>query len=289
MSSQTTIPSETLSDAERAALLKLLADDDPVVYGAVRGKILSSGAETGEWLRPHLLSADPLVRRRAREIVTYFDRLDADTQFLAFCLKHGEEFNIEEGAWLLARTAYSEINIEAYQALLDDFAVDLEGKVNAKSEAETVLRTLNEYFYDRLGFVGNEQNYYDPENSYLNRVVDRRTGNPISLSVLYLMLGRRLKLPIAGIGLPGHFLCQYQSSSDEIYLDVFNQGQFLTKADCIRYLLRGSYSLREEFLSPMSARRILMRMCSNLHKIYHQLRLTDETTRLQRYIIALAR
>src|SRR5690606_39368836 len=66
-----------------------------------------------------------------------------------------------------------------------------------------------------LGFRGNEQNYYDPANSYFNRVIDRRTGNPISLCLLFMLLGRRLEMPIAGIGFPGHFLCRYQTSQEE--------------------------------------------------------------------------
>src|SRR6185436_11866463 len=148
---------------------------------------------------------------------------------------------------------------------------------------------LNEYLFGELGFAGDEQNYYDPQNSYLNRVLDRRRGNPINLSLLYLFLARRLKLPMAGIGLPGHFVCRYQSTADEIYVDVFNRGRFLTKADCVQFLLNGNHGLREDFLTPVSTRRLLMRVCSNLHQVYLQLEKPEETTRLQRYLVALAR
>ena len=99
-----------------------------------------------------------------------------------------------------------------------------------------LLLIINHYLFDELGFTGNEENYYDPENSYLNRVMDQRTGNPINLCLLYMLLARRLRLPVAGIGLPGHFICRYQSTAAEIYLDPFNRGKFLTKADCVQYL-----------------------------------------------------
>src|SRR5215469_2329343 len=288
-SPDTVAPTKELSESQRNALIKLLGDEDPAVFQTVRDKILSFGEEAGEWLRPHRLSDDPLLRRRACEIVRHFDRQEADTWFLAFCLKHGEEFDLEEGVWLLALTQYPDINVEAYRALLDEFAGELRERIDVTETAKEILTTVNNYVFDELGFSGDEENYYDPQNSYLNRVVDRRKGNPINLSLLYLLLARRLKLPVTGIGLPGHFICRYQSTASEIYVDAFHHGKFLTKADCIQYLMSGNHSLQDEFLAPVSTRRILMRICSNLHQIYSQMELSEETTRLQRYLVALAR
>lgn len=290
MSSPVTVtPAKELSESQWKALVNLLGDDDPAIYQTVRDKILSFGEEAGQWLRPHRLSDDPLLRRRAREIVLHFDRQEADTWFLAFCLKHGEEFDLEEGIWLLALTQYPEINVEAYRALLDHFVSELRERIDFNETHKEILTTINNYVFDELGFSGDEENYYDPQNSYLNRVIDRRKGNPINLSLLYLLLARRLQLPMAGIGLPGHFICRYQSTSDEIYVDAFHHGKFLTKADCIQYLVSGSHGLQDEFLAPVSTRRMLMRICSNLHQIYSQMELAEETTRLQRYLVALAR
>ena len=255
----------------------------------MRTKILSCGAEAGAWLRPHLLSPDPVLRRRVREIIRYFDQQAADIRFLAFCLKHGEELDLEEGAWLFAATEYPDINIEGYRAVLDEYAAELRERISVEEDGGQMLGAINRYLFDELGFAGNEQNYYDPQNSYLNRVLDRRTGNPISLCLFYLLLARRLRLPVAGIGLPGHFLCRYQSTSDEIYLDVFNRGRLLTKADCIQHLIQGKHRLREDFLSPVSPRRLLTRVCANLHQIYLQLDLAEEATRLQRHLVALGR
>src|SRR6185369_13224160 len=187
MSAPSTIsPAKALSESQRKALINLLGDDDPAIYQTVREKILSFGDEAGEWLRPHRLSSDPLLRRRAQEIIRHFDRQEADTWFLAFCLKHGEEFDLEEGAWLLALTQYPDINVEAYRALLDHFARELRERIDFTESAQEILGTINNYLFDELGFTGNEEKYYDPQNSYLNRVVDRRTGNPINLSLLYL-------------------------------------------------------------------------------------------------------
>jgi regulator of sirC expression with transglutaminase-like and TPR domain len=291
MSAPATIaPPETLSESQKGALLKLLADEDTAVYRPVREKILSYGSEVViSWLQPHTLSNDPALRRRAQDIIWYFGRQAADNRFLGFCLKHGEEFELEEGVWLLAQTQYPDINVEAYQALLDSFAAELRERLDLTREPKEVLTRINAYLFEELGFSGNEENYYDPENSYLNRVIDRRTGNPINLSLLYMLLARRLRLPVTGIGLPGHFICRHQSSAAEIFIDAFNGGKFLSKADCVQYLAHANYSLRDDCLAPVSSRRMLLRICGNLHQTYLQLQRTEATTRIQRYLVALAR
>jgi regulator of sirC expression with transglutaminase-like and TPR domain len=280
---------EELSQSQKTALLTLLTDDDPSIYRKIRQKIISFGPPSAEWLRPYALSRDPVLRRRAQEIVLSFDRQAADDAFLGFCLKHGEAFDLEEGAWKLAQTQYPDINVAGYQAVLDSFAADIGESLREATQPEDILNTLNRYLFDELGFVGNEEQYYDPDNSYLNRVLDRRSGNPISSCLVYLLLARRLLLPITGIGLPGHFVCRYQSSSAEIYIDAFNRGKLMTKADCVQYLLQGNYSVRDDYLAPVSPRRILLRICGNLHQIYLQLEQAEASTRFQRYLVALAR
>jgi regulator of sirC expression with transglutaminase-like and TPR domain len=282
-------PPEALSESQKSALLNLLADEDNAVYRTVREKILSYGSDVIDWLQPHTLSNDPALRRRSQDIISHFGRQAADNRFLGFCLKHGEEFELEEGVWLLAQTQYPDINIEAYQALLDSFAAELRERLDLTREAKEVLTRINSYLFEELGFSGNEENYYEPENSYLNRVIDRRTGNPINLSLLYMLLARRLRLPVTGIGLPGHFICRHQSSAAEIFIDAFNGGKFLSKADCVQYLVHANYSLRDDCLAPVSSRRMLLRICGNLHQTYLQLQRTEETTRIQRYLVALAR
>jgi regulator of sirC expression with transglutaminase-like and TPR domain len=284
----TSLPAK-LSKSEQTALVNLLADDDFAVYDAIRKKVVSCGPEALEWLRPHAISGDPVLRRHTLDIIKHFESKQADNQFLTFCLKHGEEFDLEKGAWLLAKTAHPTINTEAYQAMLDCYASELRERIDSQSDPDAILAAFNKYLFQELGFTGNVTNYYDPGNSYLNCVLDRRTGNPINLSLFYMLLARRLRLPVIGIGLPGHFICRYQSTAGEFYIDPFNRGQLLTKADCIKYLQRGNYNLSDDFLTPVSARRIFMRICSNLHQIYTELGLAEETGRLQHYLVALAR
>ncbi|MGA2750559.1 MAG: transglutaminase-like domain-containing protein [Verrucomicrobiota bacterium] len=278
-----------LDEKQRQALISLLADDDAKVYRTVRERIISYGPACSEWLREHTLSNDPVLRRRANEIVYHFARQGADTQFLAFCLNQGEDFDLEHGVLLLSRTHYPGINIEAYSALLDDIARDLRQRLDLNGPADLILRVVNDYLFRQLKFTGDEHNFYDPENSYFNRVMDRRVGNPISLSILYLLLARRLRLPVAGIALPGHFLVRYQSSRAELYVDAFHGGRLLTKADCVKHVVQLRQRFEESCLAPVSPRRILLRICANLHQIYTQQKAPVQAERLQRYLVALAK
>jgi regulator of sirC expression with transglutaminase-like and TPR domain len=120
-------------------------------------------------------------------------------------------------------------------------------------------------------------------------VLDHRVGNPINLCLVYLLLARRLRLPVAGIGLPGHFLCRYQSSRAEVYVDAFHGGRVLVKADCVKLVMQWQHRFDDSFLAPLSARRILMRICSNLHSVYGHQKSASQAERLQRYIVALAK
>jgi len=278
-----------LDEKQRKALISLLADDDQNVYRTVREKILSIGPGSIPWLREHQLSNDPVLRRRAKEIVQYFERQEADTHLLAFCLNQGEDFDLEQSVLLLARTQYPEINPEAYSALLDDYAGELRDRLDLHGEPVLILKLINDYLFREQRFVGDENNFYDPDNSYLNRVMDRRTGNSMSLSLVYLLVTRRLRLPMAGIGLPGHFLCRYQSSRAEIYVDAFRGGRFLTKADCIKHVVQLRQRFDDSCLAPVSSRRILLRICANLHQIYTQRKSAEQADRLQRYLVALAK
>ncbi len=283
-----TLP-DRLPESQRAALISLLADDDPAVYKTVRERLVSCGPVAREWLRPYLLSSDAVLRRRAQELVQLFGRQTADNRFLAFCLKQGEDLDLEQGAWLLAQTRYPDANTEAYQALLDEFAADLRERIVFGRGDRSILNTISHCLFGELGFSGSEASYQDPDASYLNRVMDQRTGLPISLCLVFMLVAKRLHLPVTGIGLPGHFICRFQTSSDELYVDCFKQGRLMTKADCVHYLLSGHYELRDEYLLPLSPRRTLMRICGNLHRIYYHLKAGEEATRLQRYLVALAR
>lgn len=280
---------DCLPERQRVALISLLVDDDPTIYHLVRIKLLSCGFQACEWLRPHLLSSDPVMRRRALEIVHSLARQNSDELFLDFCLHHGEDLDLESALGLLAQTQYPDINRTAYQAVLDLWASELFEEVEQSPEPEQKLSLLNHYLFKKLQFTGQQHGYQDPESCYLNRVMDKRSGSAITLSVIYILLGRRLQLPLAGVALPGHFVCRYQDPTREIYVDVFRGGKFWTKVECIRQLLTSHHGVHDGYLTPISSRRILLRMCATLHQAYAQLDMVEEAARVQRYLLALAK
>jgi regulator of sirC expression with transglutaminase-like and TPR domain len=282
-------PAGGLSETQRVALVSLLGDEDSSIYQLVRDKLLACGPSACDWLRPHLLSPDPLMRRRALEIVHSLGRKNSDERFLDFCLHHGEDLDLEKALGLLAQTQYPDINCEGYQALCDLWAEDLHLAIVGLSDPEEILSTFNDYLFKNLGFTGLEGAGNNPENCYFNRVIDRRTGNAISLCVIYLLLARRLNLPVTGVALPGHFICRFQSPTREIYIDVFRGGKFWTKADCIRHLLMTHHGVRDGYLTPISHRRIILRICALLHQTYAHLEMAEEAARIQRYLVALAK
>lgn len=279
----------SLPERQREALISLLADEDPGVYATVRAKLLAFGPAASQWLRPHTLSSDPTLRRRALEIVRHQARRAADLRFLDFCRSHGEDLDLEEAAGLLAQTRYPEAHLDAYRALLDAWADELRVLIDSTTEPERLLGVLNRFLFGELGFTGTEQHTFDPDSGYLNRIIDRRSGNPIGLGALYLFLARRLRLPVAGIGLPGHFVCRHQDSRGELYIDPFDRGRFLTKADCMRMLLQASFGYGDKHLAPLGPRRILLRLCQHLVNSYGHLEQTDEARRVQRYVAALTK
>lgn len=282
-------PSPTaLSDAQRKALIHLLGDDDPKVHETVKSRLLACGPEIIPWLQPHLLDNDPTLRRHATELVLHFRRSDCDAEFLAFCLNQGEDLDLERGMGLLCRTRYPQANLEAFTAQLDQIAIDIRLRSMAQIAAQQRLLTVTQHLFNELNFRGDAEYESDPEACYFNRVMERRSGNPIGLCAILILICRRLGLPVAGVGLPGHFVCRMQTPIVEHYIDCFNQGRFLTKADCVQYLHATNHGLDEGYLSPVSTRRILMRMCANLQQTYLRLEDESEALRTKRYLIALA-
>ena len=135
-----------------------------------------------------------------------------------------------------------------------------------------IITALNHYLFSEQNFYGNSADYYHPNNSYLNKVLDTKTGIPISLSIIYLEVGWRLGLPLWGIGMPGHFIVGYGPTDQPIYIDVFDQGRILSEDDCLN-MCNVSPEKRVNFkttylLRPAAKKDILFRMLLNLKQLY---------------------
>ncbi|MBI3332776.1 MAG: hypothetical protein HYZ93_01645 [Candidatus Omnitrophica bacterium] len=155
-----------------------------------------------------------------------------------------------------------------YRRRLDDLADRIRPRLKSIKDPKRQLSAVNRLLFQDERFRGNWVDYFDPQNSYLNRVLDRKLGIPISLSVLYLLIGRRLKIPIHGAGIPGHFMVKYQDERTELFVDTFNEGRFLSRPQCVQFIVEAGYPYQAEFLEGIGPRDILARMIRNLLLIY---------------------
>ncbi len=176
---------------------------------------------------------------------------------------------MEQACFVLSQVEYPDLIVTDYTSKIDALAEEARNRIAGIEGEKPVVRSINHFLFKEVGFRGNKESYYDPENSYINRVLDRQLGIPISLSALYLFIAKRLELPIYGVGFPGHFLLKYKHKSG-FYIDAFNNGRILTRADCVNYLHRQGYAFYDAYLSISTSKEILARMIRNLVLIYHQ-------------------
>ena len=182
---------------------------------------------------------------------------------------------------MIAQDAYPGLDVDRYLGEIERMAIRLRARMPQANAAEERVVALNQFLFDDLGYWGNTDDYYDPRNSYLNEVIDRKTGTPISLSILYMELGRRIGLPLEGVSFPGHFLVRLRLRGGTLVLDPFAGGAPQSEAELRERLRRvipegaaGGVAVGElpldQFLEPASNRQILARVLRNLKGIYRE-------------------
>lgn len=200
-----------------------------------------------------------------------------------------EPLDLVRAALLLGRVEGSEADPQASEARLEEMAEALRTRLSDVPEGLARLDALNRYFFDELGFQGNVEDYYDPRNSFLAEVLDRKTGLPITLSLVYMEVGRRVGVPLQGVGFPGHFIVRYDGGEESVFLDPFRGGRVLSPED-LQGLLEGVYgrpiAVDPAFLRPATDREILARMLRNLKGIYTS---SEEFNKLVEVLDALLR
>jgi regulator of sirC expression with transglutaminase-like and TPR domain len=192
--------------------------------------------------------------------------------FLAEIDRPDERIDLAKAALHIAQIEYPDLEIAKYLDRLETMGRAVATKLPADRYPLKVIQTINGYLYDEIDFRGNESDYYDPRNSFLNDVLDRRTGIPITLALVYLEIAKRIDFPMVGIGMPGHFIIRPSFQDAGIFVDVFNRGEILFVEDC-RQKLMSLYQqdipfLPPEVLQPVTNRQILFRMLNNLQAIY---------------------
>jgi regulator of sirC expression with transglutaminase-like and TPR domain len=189
---------------------------------------------------------------------------------------------------MIAQDAYPALDVDRYLGDIERMAIRLRGRIPQPCSAEERVVALNQFLYEDLGYQGNTDDYYDPRNSYLNDVIERKTGIPITLSILYMELGRRVGLPLEGVSFPGHFLVRLRLRGGTLVLDPFAGGAPQSEDDLRSRVKRvipdgvadnllASELPLDQFLEPATNRQILSRVLRNLKGIYRR---TDKPERM---------
>jgi regulator of sirC expression with transglutaminase-like and TPR domain len=201
------------------------------------------------------------------------------------------EVDLAEAALLVAAEEYPELDVRSYLARLDEMGVALRRRLDDEPRPERAIMALNHYLFQEQGFRGNTERYYDARNSYLNEVLDRRTGIPITLSTVFMEVARRAGLEVEGVGLPGHFVVRVHTAARALLVDPFHGGTLLSEKDCqdrLDRIFNGNVKLEARMLLPCTRKDMLERILRNLKAIYlrdqdrdRALRVIDLLVRIQ--------
>ena len=202
--------------------------------------------------------------------MSILDRADLLKKFSEVTDRPDYEIDVARAALLLSASEYPDISVDRELFTFQRIAGSISSKLLDDDDPLYCMNTLSEALFDEGGFRGNDENYYDPRNSYLNQVMARRVGIPITLAVVYMEVGRRLKVPLLGVGMPGHFLVRHLEI-DNLFVDPFNGGYLLSTDECRKLLedrMQGPVDWDNSLLKPVSNREIVARIIRNLKAIY---------------------
>ena len=257
---------------EISSLIRLLDDRDPFVTDRVSDRLEELGIEAVPFLEMASRSENLTLKTRALNILGRIAPRQLADAFRNLSRTHsGDDIDLEKGILLLMQFGHPSADPDQVHRQLDQLAEGLALKIKPEEPANQVLEQLTNYLFDQHGFHGNQDNYIDPDNSYIDTVLKNKTGLPITLSALCILIGQRLQLPIVGISLPCHFIAQYNSTTDSILFDPFHKGRILTPEKCSEMVQGFGVQFEDHFLLPVTHREILTRMIQNLINVYQKL------------------
>jgi regulator of sirC expression with transglutaminase-like and TPR domain len=265
------------------ALIRLLSDEDDRIVRTISGRLIDIGPSAVPLLQEAEIE-QPEMANRIASVLEEIRGSKLEDELVCLAALSDEAMSLESGAFLIARYSYPSLDVARYREQLDTMAGEVRARIGHRASGEEAVNALNRYLFAEQGFKGNTKNYYEVENSYINCVMDRRVGIPISLSAVYLLIGQRLELPLFGIGMPGHFLVKYESDRYKVFIDCFNGGALLTEKNCTRFLTEAGYGFDDKYLQKSPVRAILSRMIKNLLAIYSKSGDVGKTTRLTKFI-----
>lgn len=214
------------------------------------------------------------------------------SEFEQFLQQPDDQINLAEGALMIARMEYPELNIESCMQEIHQLADEIRDTLSENPNAGETLTQLNKILFHTKGFEGNSEHYYDPKNSFLNDVLERKLGIPVSLSILYIELGKELGLPLSGVSFPGHFLVKLDIDDGAIVLDPYFGGISLSEDDLEDRLQEfyGDKLKKSHFyglLATCSNKNIIARILRNLRNLYMDEEKLEKALQMADHIVDL--
>lgn len=252
--------------AQRQALQELMDDPSPTVRAALLAKFARHGRESVDLLRAITHQPNRMLALHAAWFLRELNFSDPVGEFRGFI--RSLNYELESGALLLSRTVNPDLDVGACCTQLDSLAARCRELIAEPMTAREKCRVLNRVLFHEFGLHGNADNYTDPRNSYLDQVLARRKGIPISLSIVYLLVAERVGLQLESVALPGHFMVGCYEENVPFFVDPFNAGVFLTAGEVFQFLRQHSDHPSVSDLAPTPVREVLCRCCRNLAHHY---------------------
>ena len=266
-------------------LIKLLTDRDEFVRNRVQEQLIDLGEDAIPFLEIAVRGGDDDLRIQANAVIESILPQKLAEKFRQLAQKGlGQDIDLETGMMLIMEFGYPNSDPEEFRQKLDKLAQNFAEILNPEAEPPEIVANFTHFLFQQKGFKGNKDDYQNPDNSFLNKVLDNQTGLPITLSAICVLLAKRLHLPIVGVGMPGHYIVKYSLPIEPIYFDPFHQGRLLTKKECIQIVEQFGHSFEEHFLSQATQRETLIRMLNNLIQVYKKSNETKKAETLTKYI-----
>jgi len=273
------------------ALIALLDDSDREVLNVVTDSLLKEGIEVIPQLEKAWETTLNEKLQERIENVIYNIQFDTTKNNLERWINKGAEY-ILEGAVYLSQFQFPEVNFQKLDADIEKIKDDIWLEINNNLTALEKVKILNYVIFDLHKYTRNTSNFYSPQNSYINQVIESKRGNPISLAIVYMSVAYKLGLPIYGVNLPKNFILAYKdeyrqyNSNDEIddilfYINPYNKGAVLGKREIDYFIQQQKIKTDKSFYIPCSNKDIVIRLISNLILSYEKLGFTDKIERLK--------
>ncbi len=283
---------EKLDKHKIKSLISLVDDRDDSVYSLVQDQILNFGEDILPFLNDAYDEAgSELMSLRLKELIREVSLLKARRDIREW--KEQRSRNLYEGLVILAKLQYPRLNVESITRTMNTFRQDLWIEINDNMTALEKVRVLNHLFYEIYMFRGDSKDYFAPENSFINDVIIRKKGNPLTISALYSIVAQSVNIPIYGVNMPNHFIvCYtdrlYTQPLDQVdisdilfYINPFNRGEIYSLKEMRHFLSSMKVMPRDSYLLPCSNVVIIQRSLNNLINIYENKGETDKADDLR--------